>query len=64
MKLRNEIPEKYKWDIDLFKTQEEIENVIKSVEFLTEDVKKYYGNFNNPDMFFDYYFNNLEKIIN
>ena len=64
MKLRNEIPEKYKWDIDLFKTQEEIENVIKSVEFLTEDVKKYYGKFNNPDMFFDYYFNNLEKIIN
>ena len=28
-----------------FELKREIENVIKSVEFLTEDVKKYYGKF-------------------
>lgn len=63
MKLRNEIPEKYKWDINIYKNPEEIENVIKSISYLTEDVKNYYGKFNNPDMFFEYSLKNAKTLI-
>lgn len=63
MKLRSEIPNELKWDINLFNNKEEIEKILKHFEFFIEDVKKYNGKFNNPDMFFDFYFKNLNKSI-
>lgn len=54
MKKRSEIDEKYKWDIGCFKTQAEIDNAFATFEKLIEDSKKYYGKFNDKDMFFDY----------
>lgn len=56
MKLRKEIPEQYKWDIELFKTKEEIEEALKAFERLTNSANKYYGKFNDPNVFFDYYY--------
>ena len=63
MKLRSEIPNELKWDINLFNNKEEINRVLTHFEFFIEDVKKYNGKFNNPDMFFDFYFKNLNKSI-
>ena len=61
MKLRSEIPEQYKWDIGLFKNKEEIERVLSHFEYFTNDVKKYYGKFNDPEVFFDYFYRDIEK---
>ncbi len=55
MKKRNQIEDKYKWDLELFKTDEEIEKAFAAIEFLTKELPKYYGKFNNPDMFFEYH---------
>jgi len=63
MQTRNEIQEKYKWNIDSFKSQDEIENALKTIEKLTADAPKYYGKFKNPDMFFSYFFDNIEQNI-
>ena len=41
MQLRKDIPAKYKWDIGLFKTQEEIEEALKLIEQSTLEAKKY-----------------------
>lgn len=54
MKKRNEIDEKYKWDIGCFKTQTEIDNAFLTFEKLIEESKKYYGKFTDKDMFFDF----------
>lgn len=63
MQLRKDIPEKYKWDIGLFKTDEEIENVLKLIEELTNKAPQYYGKFNNPEVFFDFFYTDIEKNI-
>ena len=63
MKLRSEIPEQFKWDIELFKTDEEIENVFKVFENLINKSKAYYGKFHNPDVFFEYFLGNLDDTI-
>ncbi len=54
MKNRNNIDEKYKWDIGLFKTDEEIESVFKAISYLIQEQPKYKGQFNNPDKFFEF----------
>ena len=36
MKKRSQIEEKFKWDIGLFKTEQEIEDVFKAIEQLTK----------------------------
>ena len=54
MKKRADIDEKYKWDIGLFKTQREIENVFTTMQFLTDEMPKFYGKFNDKDKFFEY----------
>ena len=63
MQLRKDIPEIYKWDINLFKTNEEIEQVISYIEELTNKAPSYYGKFNNPDVFFDFFYSDLKKTI-
>lgn len=63
MKLRSEIPEEFKWDIDLFKTDEEIEHVFNVYENYINKSKNYYGKFNNPDVFFDYFLGNEKDLI-
>ena len=63
MQQRKDIPEKYKWNTDLFKTNEEIENTLKLIEDQTNKVKNYYGKFNNPDVFFDYFYSDLNNSI-
>lgn len=55
MKKRSEIEEKYKWDLELFKTEEEIEQVFNAFEYLTNETPKYYGKFNDKDKFFEYH---------
>ncbi len=63
MQLRKDIPEQYKWDIGLFKSQEEIEQVLSYIEKLTNKAPSYYGKFNNPDVFFDFFYSDLDKTI-
>ena len=63
MKLRSEIPEEFKWDIDLFKTDEEIEHVFNVYENYINKSKNYYGKFNNPDIFFDYFLGNKNDLL-
>lgn len=63
MQLRNEIPEEFKWDIGLFKTEEEINVALNAIEESTNEAKKFYGKFNDKDMFFDYFYSNLNKTI-
>ena len=63
MQLRKDIPEKYKWDIGIFKTNKEIEDTLALIENLTNKAKNYYGKFNNPDVFFDYFYLDIDKTI-
>jgi len=63
MKKRSQIDEKYKWDLDLFKTNEEIEDVFKTIEKLTKILPKYYGEFTNKDKFFEYFNNYKEDFL-
>lgn len=55
MKKRSQIDEKYKWDIGLFKTDEEIEDAFNAFEFLTKEIPTYYGKFNDKDKFFEFH---------
>ena len=55
MKKRSEIDEKYKWDLDLFKTDAEIEDAFKAFEYLTQVIPTYYGKFNDKDKFFEFH---------
>lgn len=64
MKLRKQISEEFKWDIGLFKTEEEINSAFKDLEFLTNEVTKYNGKFTDKDMFFNYFLNYKEKSLN
>lgn len=63
MQLRKDIPDIYKWDIGLFKTKEEIEQAISYIEELTNKAPSYYGKFKNPDVFFDFFYSDLDKTI-
>ncbi len=54
MKKRSQIEEKFKWDIGLFKTEQEIEDVFKAIEQLTKIIPTYYGKFNDKEKFFEY----------
>ena len=63
MQLRSEVPEQYKWDIGLFKTEEEIENALKIMEESTDKASKYYGKFNDPEVFFDFFYSNKNDNI-
>lgn len=63
MKDRNEILDNYKWDINSFKTEEEINHALNIYEEMTNDAQKYYGKFTNPDMFFAYFYDNLKENI-
>ena len=57
MKTRNQIDNKFKWDIELFKTEQEIKKAFEDLEFLTTEVTKFNGQFNNKEMFFEYFLN-------
>jgi len=63
MKSRNQIDEKYKWDLELFKTEEEIERAFDAFEVLMNEIPKFYGKFNNKDKFFEYHNLIKEKFI-
>ena len=60
MQLRKDIPENYKWDIELFSTEEEIEKALKIIEQSTHNAKKYYNKFNDKEYFFDYFYSNMD----
>jgi len=64
MKKRNQIEGKYKWDIGLFKTEEEINSAFADLEFLTKELPKYNGLFTNKDKFFEFYTKYKEKELN
>lgn len=49
MKLRSQIEEKYKWDLGLFKTEEEIEQAFKAIEHLTKELPKFKGKLNDKE---------------
>jgi len=55
MKKRNQIDEKFKWDLDMFKNDEEIEQVFKTFDYLTKTLPSYYGKFADKDKFFEYF---------
>lgn len=55
MKLRKQISEEYKWDIGLFKTEQEIEQVFSDIEYLIQELPKFNGKFDNKDKFFEYH---------
>ena len=56
MKTRNEIEEKYKWDLDLFKTDEEIEKVFKYIDKLIKVVPEYNGQLGNKEKLYEFWF--------
>ena len=64
MKTRNQIEEIYKWDIGLFKTEKEINSAFSDLEFLTKELPKFNGKFNNKEMFFEYFLNYKEQMLN
>ncbi len=64
MKDRSEILDEFKWDMGLFKSKDEIEHAFKCLEELTNEVKNYYGKFNDKEVFFDYYSKkNVDRMI-
>ena len=64
MKLRSQIDDKYKWDIGLFKTEEEINSAFEDLKFLTNELPKYNGQFTNKDKFFEFYTKYKPQFIN
>lgn len=54
MKKRNDIDDKYKWEITGFKTQKDIDNAFKCFEEYIDASKQFYGKFEDKDMFFKY----------
>ena len=55
MKNRNQIEEKYKWDLSSYiESEEEIEKILKKLEKMPEKYLKYKGNLGNRDIFIDY----------
>lgn len=64
MKTRNQIDEKYKWDIGLFKTEEEINSAFADLEFLTKEFPKFNGRFTDKEIFFSYFLDYKEKMLN
>lgn len=55
MKERSEISDDLKWDLNLFRNNEEIEEIFKLIEINTQNANKYYGKFNNKEIFFQYF---------
>ncbi len=55
MKTRNQIPDNYKWDIELFKTDDEIEEVFKKIDEYTKKVVKFNGKLGEKNKFFEFY---------
>lgn len=53
MKTREQIEEKYKWDIEFF-NNEQIENVFKIYEKLTKELPKYKGQLGNKEKLYEY----------
>ena len=64
MKKRNQIDEKYKWDLELFKSEEEIEEAFNDLKFLTEEFPKFKNQFTNKDKFFEYFLNYKKQRLN
>lgn len=64
MKLRSQIDDKYKWDIGIFKTEEEINSAFEDLKFLTNELPKYNGQFTNKDKFFEFYTKYKPQFIN
>ncbi len=68
MKLRSQIEDKYKWDLELFKTDEEIEKVFAYIEKLTKVLPTYSGKFGDKQKLYEYLFkykkeeNAIEKL--
>ncbi len=56
MKERSQIEEKYKWDLELFKTDEEIEKVFSYIEKLTKILPTYSGKLGNKQKLYEYLF--------
>jgi len=64
MKLRKQINEEFKWDIGLFKTEAEIDSAFADLEYLTQELPKFNGQFTDKEMFFAYFNNYKEKQLN
>jgi len=64
MKLRKQIDENLKWDLEMFKTQEEIDSAFADLEYLTKEIPNFNGKFTNKDMFFKYFNSFKEKQLN
>jgi len=52
---REEVPEKYKWDLtDYFKDVEEFDKVLEEINPLIDELKEYKGKLHNPDSLLDF----------
>ncbi len=53
---RNDVPEKYKWDLnEYFKNEEELKETIKKAESLIEEIPKYQGKLKNADTLLEFF---------
>ncbi len=68
MKLRSQIEDKYKWDLDMFKTDEEIGKVFSYIDKLTKIMPTYSGKLGDKEKLYEYFFkykkeeNEIEKL--
>lgn len=62
MKTREQIDEKYKWDIEFF-NDAQIENVFKIFEKLTKELPKYKGQLGDKEKLFEYWFKFKKEFI-
>ena len=54
-KNRNEVPEKYKWDLtELYKDEQEFLESYQQVDYQIDELKKYQGCTNNPEILYEY----------
>lgn len=63
MQTRNEIDEKYKWNIDAFKKEGKIEKAFEAFERIIADADKYNGKLNNPEVFFASHYDHKQDEI-
>lgn len=63
MQLRKEISDKYKWNIDSVKNNEDIERILTHFDHFINKANYYYGNFNKPEVFFNFYYQDMDKTI-
>ncbi len=64
MQKRNEVDEKYKWDIGLFKDKKDVEKAFEDINFLTEELPKYYGKLTDKETFFKFMLSYKDKEMN